>query len=61
MATANRPVERLFKKIRKSLKNKVFETLEFAQKCIQKVVKALFHEEGKITSITCFPYLKNTT
>ena len=55
------PVERLFKEIRKSLKNKVFDTLEFAQKRIQNVVKELCHEEGKITSITCFPYLKNTT
>ena len=61
MAAANRPVERFFKEIRRKLKNKVFETLALAQECIQKVVKQLCHEEGKVISITCFPYLKNTT
>ena len=55
------PVERFFKEIRKKLKNKVFETITSAQECIQKVIKELCQEEGKVISITCFPYLKNTT
>ena len=55
------PVERFFKEIRKKLKNKVFETLTLAQECIQKVIKELYQDEEKIISITCLPYLKNTT
>ena len=55
------PVERFFKEIRRKLKNKVFETLTIAQDCIQKVVQELCQEEGKVVSITCFPYLKNTS
>lgn len=43
------------------MKNKVFETLTLAQECIQKVIKELYQDEEKIISITCFPYLKNTT
>ena len=55
------PVERFFKEIRRKLKNKVFDTLELAQNCIQKIVEKLFDEEGKVCSLTCFPYLINTT
>ncbi|MBC3795425.1 hypothetical protein FH603_5963, partial [Spirosoma sp. LMG 31447] len=28
---------------------------------IQVIVEGLFAEEGKVISLTCFPYLKNTT
>lgn len=55
------PVERFFKEVRRKIKNKVFNTLEQAQQTIQKIVEQLFDEEGKITSITCFPYLRSTT
>lgn len=55
------PVERFFKEVRKQLKNRVFDTLEQAQVRIQKIVEHLFEEEGKVGSLTCFPYLKNTT
>lgn len=55
------PVERFFKEIRKKLKNKIFDTLELAQERIQMIVEAFFEEEGKVSSLTCFPYLKNTT
>ena len=55
------PVERFFKELRKQLKNMVFDTLEQAQERIQKIVENLFEEEGKVSSLTCFPYLKNTT
>ena len=55
------PVERFFKEIRKKLKNKIFDTLEQAQERIQKIVENLFEQEGKVSSLTCFPYLKNTT
>lgn len=55
------PVERFFKEVRKQLKNRIFDTLEQAQERIQKIVEVLFEEEGKVSSLTCFPYLKNTT
>jgi len=55
------PVERFFKEVRKQLKNRVFETLEQAQKRIQKIVEDLFEEQDKVIALTCFPYLTNTT
>jgi transposase len=55
------PVERFFKEIRKQLKNKIFDTLQQAQEKIQLIVENLFDEDGKVSSLTCFPYLKNTT
>lgn len=54
------PVERFFKEVRRQLKFRVFETLDQAQCCIQRVVKAL-SEDGKVVSLTCFPYIANTT
>jgi transposase len=55
------PVERFFKEVRRRLKNRVFETLEQAKACIKKVVEDLFEEEGRVVSLTCFPYIQNTT
>lgn len=55
------PVERFFKEVRKQLKNKVFDSLQQAQERIQAIVEQLFAEEGKVISLTCFPYLKNKT
>lgn len=55
------PVERFFKEVRRQLKFRVFETLDQAQACIQEVVEALSAEEGRVISLTCFPYIINTT
>lgn len=55
------PVERFFREVRRRLKNKVFQTLQEAQERIQAIVEQLSDIEGKVVSITCFPYLKNTT
>jgi transposase len=55
------PVERFFKELRKQLKNKIFDTLEQAQHRIQKIVESLFEEDRKVHSLTCFPYIKNTS
>jgi hypothetical protein len=60
------PVERFLRNraalaVRKKLKNKIFDTLEIAQEGIQMIVENFFEEEGKVSSLTCFPYLKNTT
>lgn len=55
------PVERFFKEVRKGLKHRVFTTLQEAQDRVQAIVEQLFEQEGKIISLTCFPYLRNTT
>lgn len=52
------PVERFFKEVRKGLKNKIFATLEQARQKIQEVVQELADE---VVSLTCFPYLRNTS
>jgi hypothetical protein len=55
------PVERFFKEVRRHLKFRVFETLDQAQACIKSVVETLFAEEGRVVSLTCFPYICDTT
>lgn len=55
------PVERFFREVRRRLKNKVFQTLQEAQQRIQAIVEQLSEIKGNVISITCFPYLKNTT
>lgn len=55
------PVERFFKEVRKHLKHKVFDSLEQAQNRIQMIVEQLFEQAGRVVSLTCFPYLRNTS
>jgi transposase len=55
------PVERFFREVRRKLKNRVFKCLEEAKSRIEEAVRGLFGQEGKVISLTCFPYLKNTT
>ena len=55
------PVERFFKEVRRHLKFRVFDTLDQAQSCIKGVVETLSAEEGRVVSLTCFPYIVNTT
>jgi transposase len=55
------PVERFFLEVRRQLKHKVFQTLQEAQQRIQTIVEQIAEIEGKVVSLTCFPYLKNTT
>jgi len=55
------PVERFFKEVRKFLKNKVFESLELAQQKIQKAVESISESIDNVISLTCFPYIKNTS
>jgi hypothetical protein len=61
MAAANRPIERFFKEVRRHLKNKVFESLELAQMRIEKIVKVISESVENAISITCFPYIINTS
>jgi transposase len=52
------PIERFFREVRRRLKNKVFQTLDQAQRQVQKVVEELADE---VVSVTCFPYIKSTS
>lgn len=52
------PVERFFKEVRRGLKNRVFATLEQAQQKVQEVVETL---ADQVISLTCFPYIRNTS
>jgi transposase len=55
------PIERFFKEVRRHLKNKVFETLELAQNRIEKIVEKISESVENVISLTCFPYIRNTT
>ena len=55
------PVERFFKEVRRRLTFRVFATLDEAQRCIRRVVEELFEDSGKMVSLTCFPYVSDTT
>lgn len=55
------PVERFFKEVRRGLKFRVFSTLDQAQACVRRVVEDLFAEDGRVISLTCFPYILDTT
>jgi len=55
------PVERFFKEVRRQLKFRVFSTLEEAQIYIRQIVENLFENAGKVVSLTCFPYISDTT
>ncbi|TDE08066.1 transposase, partial [Dyadobacter psychrotolerans] len=55
------PIERFFKEVRRYLKNKVFDSLELAQQKIQKVVENISESIDNVISLTCFPYIRNTS
>lgn len=55
------PAERLFKEIRRRLKNRVFSCLQQAQSRIQDILETLFEDTDTIISLCCFPYIKNTS
>jgi transposase len=55
------PVKRFFREVRRGLKNRVFESLQEAQAKIKEIVQSLFAQEGKVVSLTCFSYIRNTS
>ena len=61
MAAANRPVERVFKEVRRGLKHRVFTTLAEAQDRIRAILQDLFNTRKIIVDLACFPYILNTT
>jgi transposase len=55
------PIERFFKEVRKHLKNRVFESLKIAQTKIEEIVDKISESADNVISLTCFPYIKNTS
>ena len=54
-------VERFFKELRRQMACKVFNTLQQAQDTVEKVLQTYFQQPEKVSSITNFPYLNNTS
>ena len=52
------PVERFFQEVRRRLKNRVFVSLQQAEEQVRQAVEEL---EEKVISLTCFPYIKDTS
>lgn len=55
------PVENFFKQIRKELSNQVFETVEEVEKTLIKILQQFYDSPEKVSKITLYPYLRNTT
>lgn len=55
------PVERVFKAIRQHLKCRVFETVAQAEQAVRRAVAIVSETAEKTISLTCFPYIKNTS
>jgi transposase len=55
------PVERFFKAVRQRLKCRVFGCLAQAKKAVQDAVEWVSETADKTISLTCFPYIKNTS
>lgn len=55
------PVERFFKAVRQRLKCRVFDSLDQARKAVQEAVEWVSETAEKTISLTCFPYIKNTS
>lgn len=61
MAAANRPVERFFEELRRAMKSRVFETLQQAQDCVEGVLQTYFDDPERVSQLTAYPYIKNTS
>jgi transposase len=55
------PVERFFKELRRQMACKVFNTLKQAEDAVEKLLQTYFQQPEKVSSITKFPYLQNTS
>lgn len=54
------PVERLFKEIRKSMANRVFDSLDAAFTAVENTVKLWQQQTENLIKLTLFPYIQNT-
>ncbi len=55
------PVERFFNEVRRRLTSRVFSSLTAAQEAVQFAVEQVAETVEKVISLTCFPYIKNTS
>ena len=53
------PVERLFQELRKGLANRIFETLEEAEKCVIEALQLYLREPKRVKQLTLYPYIKH--
>lgn len=55
------PVERLFEELRRAMKSRLFETLQQAQDCVERVLRTYFDDPQRIIQLTAYPYIRNTS
>lgn len=53
------PVERLFQELRKAPANRIFETLEEAERCVIEALQVYLKEPEKVKKSTLYPYIKH--
>ena len=52
------PVERFFEELRKDLSNQVYETIEAAEKHLQKVLQPYFNNKERIIQLCHYSYIR---
>ncbi len=54
------PVERLFKELRKELKNRVFESLQAVEEAVIKAIKPFIKDGARVKKLTFYGWLHST-
>jgi len=54
------PVERLFKELRRELKNRVFESLEAVEEAVIKAIEPYLKDNSRIKKLTFYGWLHTT-
>lgn len=54
------PVERLFKELRRELKNRVFESLEAIEEAVIKAIKPFLKDGSRVKKLTFYGWLHTT-
>lgn len=55
------PVERFFEELRRAMKSRVFESLQEAQACVERVLQVYFTDPQRVIQLTAYPYIRNTS
>ena len=53
------PVERLFQELRKALANRIFESLEEAEKCVIEALQVYLGDPERVKKLTLYPYIRH--
>ncbi len=53
------PVERVFQELRKALANRIFESLEKAEKCVIEALQVYLKDAERVKQLTLYPYIKH--